>query len=65
MRQLQYVSAFSGCISDTILPYVTFLPAGTSPLGVKKMVFVPDGILILNPCASQPVSFAKKFPKCL
>ena len=45
------VSVFCGLISATILPYVTVLPAGTSPLGMKKMVFVPGGILVLTPYA--------------
>ena len=25
------------------------------------MVFVPDGILVPTPCASQPISFANEF----
>ena len=31
------------------------------PLGIKKMVFVPDGILVLTPCASRPIVSANKF----
>ena len=36
------VSSFYGRILATILPYITVLPVGTFPLGMKKMVFVPD-----------------------
>ena len=43
---VQCVSAFCVCISATIIPSVTVLPARTSPLGMKKIVFVPDGILV-------------------
>ena len=37
------------------------LPVGTFPLGTKKIVFVPDGILILTPCESRPISLANNF----
>ena len=55
------VSAFCGLILATIIPYVTVLPYGTLSLGMKKMVFVPDGILVPTPCASRPISFANEF----
>ena len=47
------VSAFCGIILAKIIPYVTVLPAGTFNLVMKKMVFVPDGILVPTPCASR------------
>ena len=40
------VLAFYGIISATIIPEVTVLTDGTLYLGMKKMVFVPDGILV-------------------
>ena len=42
---------------------MTFLHAGTHSLGMKKMLFVPDGILIPNPCAIRPVSYANEFSR--
>ena len=59
------VSEFWGIISATILPYVTVIPAGNLSLGTKKIVFVPDGILVPTPCAIRPISFANEFPKWL
>ena len=58
---VQCVSAFYGLILATILPYFTVLPAGTLSLGMNKMVFVPDVILVPTPCASRPISFANEF----
>ena len=55
------LSAFCGLISSTILPKITVLPAGTLSLGMKKMVFVPDGILVLTPCSSRTISFANEY----
>ena len=62
---VQCVSDFCVLISATIPPYVTVLPAGTLYLGIKKMVFVPDDILIPTPCADRSVSFANIFSKWL
>ena len=58
---VQCISAFCDIILATILPYVTYLPSGTLSLGMKKMVFVPDVILVPTPCASWPISFANEF----
>ena len=55
------VSAFYGLISATSLPKVTVLPAGTSPLGMKKMVFVTDEMRVPTPFSSRPISFANEF----
>ena len=57
VSQVRYVSSFCGHILATNIPYVTVLPAGTSPLGINNMVFVPDGILVLTPCGTRPISF--------
>ena len=54
------VSAFCGRISAAIIPYVTIISAGTLSLGIKKMVFVPDVIIVPTPCNSRPVSFANE-----
>ena len=40
---------------------MTVLPAGTPPLEIKKMVFVPEGILVPTPCASWTISFVNDF----
>ena len=40
---------------------MTFLPAVTLSLGIKKILFVPDGILVPGPLNSRPVFFANKF----
>ena len=58
---LRCISAFCGNILAKILPYVTVLPAGDLSLGMKKVVFVPDGILVPTPCGSWPISFANEF----
>ena len=55
------VSDFCGCISSTIIPYVTVLPAVIFSLGTKKIVFVPDDILVTNSYASRHISFANEF----
>ena len=61
VSQLLCVSAFCGRILATIIPKVTVLPAGTFALGINKMIFVPDGILVPTPCASWTISFANEF----
>ena len=61
VSRVQCVSSFFGLILATILPEVTVLPDGTLYLGVNKMVLVTDGILVLNPCGSWPISFANEF----
>ena len=40
---------------------MTVLPTGNFPLGIKKMVFVTDGIIVTNLFDSRPISFANKF----
>ena len=61
VKQVQFISDFCGHIVATVLPYETFLPSDTLPLGIKNMVFVPDVILVTNPCASWTILFANKF----
>ena len=61
MSLVRCVSAFWGLILAKIIPYVTFLTAGTLSLVMNKMVFVPDGIRVPTPCASHPISFANEF----
>ena len=55
------VSAFCGLILSVIIPKVTVLTSSTLYLLTKRMMFVPDGILVPTPCASQPISFANDF----
>ena len=52
---------FCGRILATIIPKVIVLPAGTFSLGIKKMLFVPDGILVPNTCVSRTIPFANEF----
>ena len=61
VSMVQCSSAFCGLILAKVLPYVTVLPDSTFPLGMKKMVFVPDNILVPTPCASRTILFANEF----
>ena len=61
VSRVRYVLDFCGFISATIIPLVSFLPVGTFSLGMKKMEFFPDGILVPTPCSSRPISFANEF----
>ena len=54
------VSDFCGRILATSLPYVTVLPDSPLNLGMKKMVFVSDGILVPTTYAIRPISFANE-----
>ena len=58
---MRFVSAFCGLISSTIIPYVSVIPAGKFPSGIKKMVLVPDGIILPTPCDSRKISFVNEF----
>ena len=42
-------------ISATIIPYVIVLPAGTFPLGINKIVLLPDGIIVPTTCAIRTI----------
>ena len=42
---------------------MTVLPAKKFPLEIKKIMLVPDGILVPIPIASRPISFTNKFPQ--
>ena len=55
------VSAFCSRILATIIPLLSLLLVGNFSLGLKKIVFVHDGILVPSPCDIQLVSFANKF----
>ena len=40
---------------------MTILPDGNFKSGIKKIVLVPDGIVVPTTCAIQTISFANKF----
>ena len=55
VSRLQCVSYSFGCISATNIPYVTVRLAGTFFLCIKKIVLVPDGIIVPTLCYSRPI----------
>ena len=61
LSPVRCVSAFCGRILAKIIPYVTVLPIGTFPLRIKKMVFIPDVVLVPTPWASRTISFSNEF----
>ena len=56
----QCVSSSCVGISATILPWVTFVPAGMFSLRINKAVLVPDVILVTTPCASRTILFSNE-----
>ena len=74
VRRTRWIPVLGGVISATMRPYVTVLPFGNFPLGMKKIVLFPFGTRVPTPWGSLPRSSAnafihilhsEPFPNCL
>ena len=54
VRRTQWVSVLCGLIYAAMRPYVTVLPFGILPLGMKKIVLLPFVMRVHTPWASLP-----------